>query len=94
MIPNILAWIVFGVIAGVIAKLIVPGRQGGGFFATAALGVAGAFIGGILHDLITTRTFDIVANKSFNFGSMALAVGGAIIAIFLWGLLTGRTDHD
>jgi uncharacterized membrane protein YeaQ/YmgE (transglycosylase-associated protein family) len=94
MIPNLLAWILFGVIAGVIAKLIVPGRQGGGFFATAALGITGAFIGGILHDLITTRTFDIVANKSFNFGSMALAVGGAIIAVFLWGILTGRTDHD
>ncbi len=89
---NILAWIIFGAIAGVIAKLIVPGNQGGGFFATAALGVAGAFIGGILHDLIRTGTFDIVANKNFNIGSMAVAVGGSIIAIFLWGMFTGRTN--
>jgi uncharacterized membrane protein YeaQ/YmgE (transglycosylase-associated protein family) len=90
MIFNVLAWIIFGAIAGAIAKLIVPGKQGGGFFATAGLGIAGAFLGGILHNLITTRTFNIVASKGFNLGSMAVAIGGSILAIFLWGLFTGN----
>ncbi len=89
---NIIAWVIFGVIAGAIAKLIVPGRQGGGFFATAMLGIVGAFIGGIAHNFITTRTFDVVASKGFNVGSMVVAVLGSIVAVFLWGMLTGRSD--
>ncbi len=90
---NIIAWVIFGVIAGAIAKLIVPGRQGGGFFSTAMLGIVGAFIGGIAHNFITTRTFEVVASKSFNIGSMVVAVIGSILAVFLWGLITGRSEN-
>jgi uncharacterized membrane protein YeaQ/YmgE (transglycosylase-associated protein family) len=94
---GILAWIILGVIAGAIAKLIVPGRQGGGFFATAALGVVGAFLGGILHKLLTTGKLDFTAilkdSNILDFGSIAVAVVGAIIAIFLWGLVMGRAEN-
>jgi uncharacterized membrane protein YeaQ/YmgE (transglycosylase-associated protein family) len=90
---NILAWIVLGIIAGAIAKLIYPGTQGGGFFSTMILGIVGAFLGGTLHTLITTRKFELAAT-SFNFAGIAIAVVGAIIAIFLWGLITGSSRSN
>ncbi|MCF3759717.1 GlsB/YeaQ/YmgE family stress response membrane protein, partial [Salmonella enterica subsp. enterica serovar Weltevreden] len=43
---GIIAWIVFGVIAGVIAKLLMPGRDGWGFILTCILGIVGAVVGG------------------------------------------------
>ena len=90
---TIIAWIIFGVIAGAIAKLIVPGRQGGGFFATAMLGIVGAFIGGIAHNFISNGKLNLVASRSFDPISLVVAVLGAIVAVFLWGMLTGRTDN-
>jgi uncharacterized membrane protein YeaQ/YmgE (transglycosylase-associated protein family) len=44
----ILAWILFGLVVGVIAKLLMPGRDPGGFIVTVALGIAGALVGGFL----------------------------------------------
>ena len=44
---GIIAWIIFGLIAGIIAKLIMPGRDGGGFFLTCILGIVGAVVGEI-----------------------------------------------
>lgn len=96
LIIALISWIILGVIAGAVAKLIVPGRQGGGFWATSALGVSGAFIGGIAHHLIVYKKFDlaaVTANKNlFDLGSIGLAVAGAIVAIFLWGLVMGRAE--
>jgi uncharacterized membrane protein YeaQ/YmgE (transglycosylase-associated protein family) len=97
LIIAVVSWIILGVIAGAIAKLIVPGRQGGGFFATSALGIAGAFIGGIIHHLFVHKKFNftaVMADKNmFDLGSIGLAVLGAIIAIFLWGLVMGRAEN-
>jgi uncharacterized membrane protein YeaQ/YmgE (transglycosylase-associated protein family) len=84
---GIITWIVLGLIAGAIAKLIYPGTQGGGFLSTMILGVVGAFIGGTLHTFITTRKFEL-ASAGFNPLGIAIAVLGAIVAIFLWGLIT------
>jgi uncharacterized membrane protein YeaQ/YmgE (transglycosylase-associated protein family) len=67
-----------GLIAGIIAKLIYPGRQGGGIFATTLLGILGAVVGGQL-----TRFLPF----TFPFHSLVMAVIGAIILIFLWGLI-------
>ncbi len=91
MIMSIISWIILGVIAGAIAKLIYPGTQGGGFLPTMILGVVGAFIGGTLHTLITTGKFDLGA-PSFNFIGVIIAVVGALIAIFLWGLITRSSN--
>jgi len=52
---GIISWIVFGLIAGVIAKLLMPGRDPGGCIITMLLGVAGAFVGGFLYRLVTSR---------------------------------------
>jgi uncharacterized membrane protein YeaQ/YmgE (transglycosylase-associated protein family) len=45
---GILGWIVFGLIVGIIAKLLMPGRDPGGFIITALLGIAGAVVGGMI----------------------------------------------
>lgn len=86
---NIIAWIVLGLIAGAIGKAIYPGTQGGGILATLGLGVAGAFIGGTLFTLLTTGTLALTS-PSLSIGGIVVAVLGAIIAIFLWGLITRR----
>jgi uncharacterized membrane protein YeaQ/YmgE (transglycosylase-associated protein family) len=86
---NIIAWIVLGLLAGAIAKAIVPGDQDGGWLATMLLGVVGAFIGGTLHTFIQTGTLQLTA-PGLSIPGVFIAVLGAIIAIFLYGLLSRR----
>ncbi len=87
---NLIAWIVLGIIAGAIGKAIYPGHQGGGILATMLLGIVGAFIGGTLTTFLTTGKLAFTA-ASFSIPGLVVAVLGAIIAIFLWGLVTRRT---
>jgi len=87
---NILTWIILGLLAGAIAKAIVPGRQGGGILSTMLLGVVGAFIGGTLHTLIQTGTLQLSAT-SLSIPGVFVAVLGAIIAIYLYGWLSRRS---
>lgn len=87
---NILAWVALGLIAGAIGKAIYPGHQGGGILSTMLLGIVGAFVGGSLFSLINTGNLSLVG-ASFSIPGVIVAVIGAIIAIFLWGLLTSRT---
>ncbi|MGB2926746.1 MAG: GlsB/YeaQ/YmgE family stress response membrane protein [Limnothrix sp.] len=83
---NIIAWIILGLIAGAIAKAIYPGRQGGGIFATTLLGIIGAFVGGTVVTLIQTGQFSLTG-ASLSIPGMIVAVLGAIIAIYIWGLI-------
>lgn len=83
---NIIAWIILGLLAGVIAKAIFPGRQGGGFIATMFLGIIGAFVGGTLLTFIQTGKLELVG-ASLNIPGVFVAVLGAIIAIWVWGLI-------
>jgi uncharacterized membrane protein YeaQ/YmgE (transglycosylase-associated protein family) len=86
---NIIAWIVLGLIAGAIAKAIYPGHQGGGIFATIGLGILGAMLGGWLG-LQILGTGGGAAAGALSIPSILFAVLGAIIIIFIWGLLTRR----
>lgn len=86
---NIIAWIILGLIAGAIAKAIYPGSQGGGILATMILGIIGAFIGGTLYTLITTGQLAL-AGVGFSIPGLIVAIIGAIIAIWLWGLVARR----
>lgn len=79
---GILSWIIFGLIAGVIAKLIKPGNDPGGWIVTILLGIAGAFVGGFIGTLIGFG--DI---SGFNIKSLALAVGGALLLLFVYAKL-------
>ncbi len=84
---NIIAWIVLGLLAGAIAKAIYPGSQGGGILGTMVLGIVGAFVGGTLFTFLSTGSFQFVAS-GLSIPGVFVAVLGAIIAIFLWGLIT------
>ncbi|EBR9817533.1 GlsB/YeaQ/YmgE family stress response membrane protein [Salmonella enterica subsp. enterica serovar Tennessee] len=80
---GIIAWIVFGLIAGVIAKLLMPGRDGGGFILTCILGIVGAIVGGWLATM-----FGIGGSISgFNLHSFLVAVVGAIVVLVIFRLL-------
>ncbi|MBF2077127.1 MAG: GlsB/YeaQ/YmgE family stress response membrane protein [Synechococcales cyanobacterium T60_A2020_003] len=86
---NIIAWIVLGLVAGAIAKAIYPGDQGGGILATMLLGIVGAFLGGTIYTLVTTGQFAL-AGVAFSIGGFIVAILGAMLAIFLWGLVARR----
>jgi len=77
---SIALWILFGLIAGALAKFIMPGKQGGGIILTTLLGIAGAVVGGFIG---TYFGFGDVTN--FDLRSMAIAVGGALLVLFVWG---------
>lgn len=81
-----LAFLLLGLIAGAIAKLILPGKQGGGWIATLILGVVGAILGGWLGGLI----FGVGINEFWSLSTWALAIGGAIIVLLIYGLIVGR----
>ncbi len=87
---NILAWIVLGLLAGAIAKAIYPGHQGGGILGTMLLGIIGAFVGGSLASFLTTGSLQFTAT-SLSIPGVAVAVLGAIIAVFLWNWFSRRT---
>jgi uncharacterized membrane protein YeaQ/YmgE (transglycosylase-associated protein family) len=91
VVMNIIAWIILGILAGAIAKAIYPGTQGGGILATMILGIIGAFIGGSLYTLLQTGTLQLTAT-TFSLPGLFIAVIGAIIAIFLWGLFQRRSN--
>ncbi|WP_347040130.1 GlsB/YeaQ/YmgE family stress response membrane protein [Glutamicibacter halophytocola] len=81
-----IGWIVLGLIAGAIAKAILPGKQGGGWIATLLLGVVGALLGGWIGDLI----FDKGMSGFFSLWSWILAIGGALIVLVVWGFITKK----
>lgn len=86
---NIIGWIVLGLIAGSIAKLIYPSAQGGGIIGSILLGITGAFVGGTLFDLLQTGTFTLTATN-LSAGGIVVAVIGAMIAIFIFNMLAMR----
>ena len=80
---GILAWVVLGLIAGALAKLIYPGHQGGGIFATIGLGILGALVGGYIGQALLG-----VGATAFSLPGIITAILGAMLLIFIWGLLT------
>lgn len=76
---GILSWIVFGLIAGAVAKFIIPGKDPGGMIITILIGIAGAFIGGFIGSFLGMG--DV---SGFDFRSFAIAVVGSIILLFIY----------
>lgn len=81
-----LAFLLLGLIAGALAKLILPGEQGGGWFVTLLLGVVGAFLGGWLGSVL----FNASLQDFWSLQTWLLAIGGSIVVLLIWGLITGR----
>jgi uncharacterized membrane protein YeaQ/YmgE (transglycosylase-associated protein family) len=88
---NIIAWVILGLLAGAIAKAIYPGAQGGGILSTMILGIIGAFVGGSLFTLFSTGTLALTA-PGLSIPGIFVAVLGAMVAIFLWGLITRNSN--
>ena len=82
---GILAWIVFGLLAGLVAKLLTPGSDPKGCIITVVLGVLGAVLGGFLGSLLGFGNI-----TGFDLRSFLLAVGGAIVLLLLHRVITGR----
>ncbi|MDZ4404863.1 GlsB/YeaQ/YmgE family stress response membrane protein [Prosthecobacter sp.] len=78
----LLIWSVLGLVAGIIAKLIMPGRQGINPITTVLLGIAGSIIGGKVGSLVNWG----VAGE-FSVKGIITAVGGAVLLMFVWGLI-------
>ncbi len=82
---GILSWIVMGGIVGVIAKLIMPGKDPGGVIITILLGIAGAFVGGYISTLLGFGTV-----TGFNLIGLIIAVGGALLLLIVYRVLKGK----
>ncbi|TKR22150.1 GlsB/YeaQ/YmgE family stress response membrane protein [Cellulomonas hominis] len=80
------AFLLLGLIAGAIAKAILPGRQAGGWFVTLLLGVVGALLGGWLGSVL----FDRPLEDFFSIQTWLLAIAGSIVVLLIYGALTGR----
>lgn len=79
---GIFTWIIFGLIAGVIAKLLMPGKDPGGWIITILIGIAGAFIGGFIGKFI-----GFGGVTGFNIKSLAIAIGGSVVLLFAYRMI-------
>lgn len=84
---NILTWIIFGFIAGALAKFLMPGKDPGGWIITIILGVAGAIVGG----WIGSALWGSAGVTGFNLRSFGLAVLGSLILLGIYRLFTRRS---
>ena len=79
---GILSWIVMGLIVGMLAKFIMPGKDPGGIIVTLLIGIAGSFVGGFIGSFLG---FGPVTG--FNVGSLLLAIGGAVLLLILYRIM-------
>ena len=82
---GILSWIAMGLLAGCLAKLVMPGRDPGGIIVTILLGIAGAFVGGYIGS-----RFGLGDVKEFSLRTFLLAVGGAFLLLLAYRLIKRR----
>lgn len=83
---GIIGWILFGLVVGVVAKFLMPGRDPGGFIITAVLGIVGALVGGFIGQAL----------GFYHEGEPAgflMAVVGSVILLFLYRLFVGRAGR-
>ncbi len=81
---GIIAWIVFGFVIGLIARAVVPGRQGMGFVMTTLLGIAGSIVGGLVASMLRGRPATGFETAGF-IGSLI----GAVVLLVVAGMVTG-----
>lgn len=81
---GIIGWIVLGLVAGAIAKAILPGTQGGGWLITLILGVVGALLGGFIGSAV----FGIGLENFWSLQTWIVAILGSIVVLLIYGLFT------
>jgi uncharacterized membrane protein YeaQ/YmgE (transglycosylase-associated protein family) len=82
---GILSWIVFGLIAGAVAKLIMPGKDPGGWFVTILIGIAGAIVGGIIGSIV-----GFGGVTGFDLRSFLIAIAGSLLLLYGYRLVKRR----
>ena len=82
---SVIGWMVFGLIVGVVGKLLMPGKDPGGFLATVAIGIIGALFGGMLGRMVGMYGQDDPVG-------FVMAVIGAILFLWLYRVITRRGD--
>lgn len=87
MLGFVLYLILIGIVAGYLARLLVPGRDPMGFLQTAALGIVGSFIGGFLGYLLFRED---AAEGAFQASGLIGSVVGAVLALLLWRAFARR----
>jgi uncharacterized membrane protein YeaQ/YmgE (transglycosylase-associated protein family) len=90
---SILSWIVTGLIIGLIARAIVPGRQSIGFILTVLLGIGGAFVGGLISSAIWGPVPIDDPDYSRMWPGWIMSVVGAVILLWGYVALMGRSDR-
>lgn len=83
---GILSWIFLGLIAGALAKFVMPGKDPGGFFVTILIGIVGAIVGGFIGQFIGLGKVE-----SFDFGGIIIATIGAILLLITYRLISKRS---
>lgn len=82
---GILSWVILGLVAGYLAKLIHPGNEGGGWFMTMILGIAGAAIGGVISTML-----GLGDATGLNLWSIIIATAGAVLCLFVYYRFAGK----
>ncbi|MGH9155254.1 MAG: GlsB/YeaQ/YmgE family stress response membrane protein [Acidimicrobiales bacterium] len=88
MLAFILSLILLGLIAGFLARALLPGRDSMGFWGTVVLGIVGSFVGGFLADLLSRGEAEDVALRP---SGIVGAVIGSILALLVYRAATGRS---
>ena len=83
---NILSWIIVGLIAGALARLIMPGRDPMGIVATIVLGIIGSLVGGFVS-MALWRNND---SSAFQGSGLLLSILGAIVVLWIWRMVKSR----
>ncbi len=86
---GIIAWIVLGLIAGLLANMLIPGRRQQGLILTCVIGIVGALLGG----WVATKLFHIHSIKGFfNLSTWITAIVGAAVLLLVYHLISGRSS--
>ncbi|WP_237198476.1 GlsB/YeaQ/YmgE family stress response membrane protein [Rothia nasimurium] len=83
---SIFGWIIIGLLAGAIAKLIMPGKQGGGILVTMVLGIVGAMLGGWLGSFLPFLSNGM--SGGVGIGTLFTAVVGSLLVLWIYGAIT------
>jgi uncharacterized membrane protein YeaQ/YmgE (transglycosylase-associated protein family) len=85
---SIIGFLLLGLIAGAIARALMPGRESGGIIVTLIVGVVGALLGGVIASWIFNDNDPL--ENFFDLSTWAVAIGGSILLLVIWGFLQGN----
>ncbi|MFD3520876.1 GlsB/YeaQ/YmgE family stress response membrane protein [Streptomyces sp. NPDC058653] len=85
---TIIGWLVLGLLAGAIAKILLPGRDPGGLIGTTLIGIVGAFVGGWMSSRWLDRPIDA---DFFDAATWGAAIGGSLVLLIIYRVLFGHS---